>query len=67
VEKVIDPKRFDMLRVSGQHLTRIADDPSEALHPDNLTWMIGLDNSLMDHQRELPQRVREGSVERVLH
>ncbi len=65
VEAMIDPKRLDMLRASGQHLTKIMDDPSKALDPDNLVWMIGLDNTLMDITDELAEKVRKKTVDQL--
>jgi hypothetical protein len=38
-----------------------------ALHPGQLTWMIVPDSSVMDIKGELPERIRRGSVKRVLH
>jgi hypothetical protein len=65
VESRIDMARHaDLLRISGQHLTKIADggDPVAA---NNLSFMIARDNMQMDVKGALSEHVRQKVVDRL--
>lgn len=56
---------MDMLRASGQHMTKISVDPSRALDADNLAWMIARDNIHMDVKGKLAAKVRAEAVKKI--
>jgi hypothetical protein len=65
VESRLDMARHaDLLRISGQHLTKIEDN-GDPVAADNLSFMIARDNMQMDVQGELSEYVRQKVVERM--
>lgn len=65
VESRLDMARHaDLLRISGQHLTKI-EDKGDPVAAENLSFMIARDNMQMDVKGELSEYVRQKVVERM--
>lgn len=59
-----DPRYAALFIVSGQHVRMISEDCSRAVDPENLVFMTGRDNSLMDVRGALARAVRAKTVQR---
>lgn len=66
LEKYQSPQYIDLFRLSGQHLVKIEDDPTRALDPENLVFMTGRENVLMDIDSSYYSAIRRITVARWL-
>jgi hypothetical protein len=57
-----NPSYRALFTLTGQHLAMLAANPSKALDPDNLVFMLGHDNYLMDVRRSYERLIRTRTV-----